>query len=270
MYAHSSNPFLEFCPSTPSISSFILFYIFDQAFDTLKIPEHRCGAWDPLKKVICLSILLLFFLLLCHFHLNMNIQNSWSNWVSTYHWQFSTCNHFHVKWLTNPRWPHSFQQQLFPSVHSLVYFKCIIIFRSFHLDFLCANLAAPNISYHLFSNFHKFHFASHVIHPGICSPAPSSVDFNSPIILKSSSSSSRVRVLPLQSLRTICFLNLGRDAYDSTLKTPLPPSPACFNHLIILKTSFLSQSAHSQPWRSERRHRTHCQRWDSPWRLCQD
>ena len=93
-YAHSSNPFLEFCLSTPSISSFILFYIFVQAFDTLKIPEHRCGARDPLKKVICLSILLLFSLLLCHFHMNLNIQSSWFNWVSTYNWQFSTCNHF--------------------------------------------------------------------------------------------------------------------------------------------------------------------------------
>ena len=27
-----------------------------QAFDTLKIPEHRCWTWDTLKMVICISI----------------------------------------------------------------------------------------------------------------------------------------------------------------------------------------------------------------------
>ena len=44
------------------------------------------------------------FSLLCHFHMNLNIQNSWPNWPNwTYHWQFSTGNHFHVKWSTNPR-----------------------------------------------------------------------------------------------------------------------------------------------------------------------
>ena len=39
-----------------------------QAFDKLKIPEYRfqqVGTRDTLKKVICLSILLVLFLLLC-------------------------------------------------------------------------------------------------------------------------------------------------------------------------------------------------------------
>ena len=42
-----------------------------------------------------------------------------------------------------PGWPQFFQQLLFPSVPSLVNFKCAIIFQRFHLDFLCANLASP-------------------------------------------------------------------------------------------------------------------------------
>ena len=33
--------------------------------------------------------------------MNLNIQNSWSHWLSTYCWQFSTGNH--MKWSTNPR-----------------------------------------------------------------------------------------------------------------------------------------------------------------------
>ena len=139
-----------------------------------------------------------------------------------------------------PGWPQFFQQllfetvavgnSLFPSVPSLVDFKCTIIFRSFHLSFLCANLAVPLVPYHLFSNFC---FARHMIHPGNCNPAPSSVGFNLAMVqsfLKASSSSSRVRVRPLWSLRTICFQNLSQDAYDQTLKTPLTPSLACFNH----------------------------------------
>ena len=38
------------------------------------------------------------FILLCHFHMNLNMQNSWPNWLPTYCWQFSTGNHLHVKW----------------------------------------------------------------------------------------------------------------------------------------------------------------------------
>ena len=38
-----------------------------------------------------------------------------------------------------PEWPQLFQQFLFPSVPFLVDFKCAIIFRSFHFDFLCAS-----------------------------------------------------------------------------------------------------------------------------------
>ena len=86
----------------PLFSSIILFHMFVQAFDTLKIPEHRFGTRDTLKKVICLGISRALFLLLRLFHMNLNIQNSWPHWLSTYCWQFSTSNHFHVKWLTNP------------------------------------------------------------------------------------------------------------------------------------------------------------------------
>ena len=99
------NPFLEFCLSTPAFSSIILFHMFIQAFNTLEIPEHCFGTLDTLKKVICLSISSALFLLCCKFHMNMNIQNSWLLWLSTYCWQFSTGNHsdFHAKWSANPR-----------------------------------------------------------------------------------------------------------------------------------------------------------------------
>ena len=44
--------------------------MFVQEFDTLKIPEHRFGTQDALKKVIGLSISQALFLLLFHFHMN--------------------------------------------------------------------------------------------------------------------------------------------------------------------------------------------------------
>ena len=64
----------------------------------LKTTEHCFGTRDTLKKMICLSISLECFLLLCHFHMNLNKQNSWPHWLSTYRWQFSTStgNHFYV------------------------------------------------------------------------------------------------------------------------------------------------------------------------------
>ena len=52
-----------------------------------------------------------------------------------------------------PGWPRFFQQQIFPSVPSLVDFNSAIISRSFHLDFLCASLAASITSCSLLSNF---------------------------------------------------------------------------------------------------------------------
>ena len=68
------NPFLELCLSTPIFfPSIILFHMFVQALDTLKIPEHRFGTSDTLKKMICLSIWLALLHLLCHFHMNLII-----------------------------------------------------------------------------------------------------------------------------------------------------------------------------------------------------
>ena len=104
-----ANPFLEFCFLTPTFSYIILFHMFVKAFDTLKIPEYRFWTRDTLKKVICLSISWELFLLLCHSHMNLNIQNSWPRGLST--WQFSTGNNFLVKWSINPRpwgWPQFF------------------------------------------------------------------------------------------------------------------------------------------------------------------
>ena len=144
-----------------------------------------------------------------------------------------------------PGWPQFFQQQIFPSVPSMVDFKIAIIFRRFYLDFLCAYLAAAIISYHLFSNFRC---ARHIIHPENCSPAPYSAGLNCPIIfLKASSSSSRVRIWPLWSLRTICLRNFSRYTHAPPLKAPLMPSPACFNHLIIFESLLLGLSRANPP-----------------------
>ena len=81
----------------------MLLHKFVEVFDTLKIAVHCFWTRDTLKKVIRQSLSYALFLLLCHFHMNLNIQNSWPHWSSTYRWQFSTSNHFHVKWSTNPR-----------------------------------------------------------------------------------------------------------------------------------------------------------------------
>ena len=100
---HAPNPFLEFCFSTPAFSSTILLHKFVSVIDTLKIPVHSFWTRDTLKTVICPSISQALCLLFCHFHMNLYMQNSWPNWLSTCCWQFSTGNHLHVKWLTNPR-----------------------------------------------------------------------------------------------------------------------------------------------------------------------
>ena len=153
----------------PAFSSNILLNKFVQVFDTLKIPVHCFGTWDT--KVICLSVSQALFLLLCHFHMNLNIHNLWLNWLPTYCWQFSTSNHpatFMWSDWQIPGWPQFFQQQFFHSVPCLVNFNCAIIFRSFHFDFVCAILAEPIISYSSFSNLQSAH---RMIHPGNCSPA---------------------------------------------------------------------------------------------------
>ena len=68
-----SNPFLEFCFSTPAFSSTILLHKFMQVFDTLKIPVHCFGTLDTLKKVICQNFAwsfgthFFFSSLSCHF-----------------------------------------------------------------------------------------------------------------------------------------------------------------------------------------------------------
>ena len=61
----SFESFLGILPglSAPAFSSIILFHMFVQAFDTLKIPEHRFGTRDTLKKVVCMSISRARFLL---------------------------------------------------------------------------------------------------------------------------------------------------------------------------------------------------------------
>ena len=96
MHAHPFWFFSWILPLNLAFSSIILLHILVHAFDSLKIPEDHFWTWGTLTKalVICLSILQGFFLLLCNFHKNLNIQNSWPHWFSNYSLQFSTGNHF--------------------------------------------------------------------------------------------------------------------------------------------------------------------------------
>ena len=82
------KPFLESCFSTPALllSSSSCPTCLSMHL-TLKVPVHCSGT---LKKVNCLSplqgnvrLLQAGFLLLCHFHMNLNIQNSWPHWSFT-------------------------------------------------------------------------------------------------------------------------------------------------------------------------------------------
>ena len=82
--------FLGILPLNPLVFFHHLVPHVCQAFDKLKILERRFGTQDTLKKVIYLSISLALFLLLCLFHMNLNIQNSLPYRLSTYSWQFST------------------------------------------------------------------------------------------------------------------------------------------------------------------------------------
>ena len=81
-----------------------------------------------------------------------------------------------------PRWPQFFQQQLFPSVPSLVDFNRAIISRlgSFHIDVCSFGHACPFIPF-----FSNLRCARRMIHPGNCSAAPSLVCFNRPIVFQS-------------------------------------------------------------------------------------
>ena len=115
-----------------------------------------------------------------------------------------------------------FQQQLFPSVPSIVDFNCAIIFRSVHLDFLCAYLAALITSYLLFSNLRCAHC---MIHAGNCSLAPSPVVVNRPNISRSLLLEFSCANPATPIAQDHVFRNLSRHA-QATRKNPLAPSPA--------------------------------------------
>ena len=173
--------------------------MFVDAFDTLKIPENLFEGR---------------FILLCHFHRNLKIQNSWLYWLSTFRWLPATTFVWSDRQI--PGWPQFFQQQVFSSVPSLVDFNRTIFEVS--TSILCANVATPITSYRLFSSLCR---SRRMAHPRNCSPAPSplvSID-HWQSFPKASSLSSRVQIGPLRLLRTICFRKR---------KTPLAPSPACY------------------------------------------
>ena len=215
-----SNHFLEFCLST-AFSSIILFHMFVQAFDTLKIQEHCFGTRDSLKKVICMSILQALFLLLCQLHINLHIRTN--HWLSTYCRQFSTRNHFHVKWLTNRRVTSILQ--IFPSVPSLVDFSCSIIFRSF-ISIFCV-LIKPRQSLHTVC-FWIFAASAPVVWSslGIAVLRPPRIVSIFQLFLKASSLSSR-------------------------------DSPACFNHSIVFESLLLQLFRAPRKWLRTVRS-THC------------
>ena len=75
-----------------------------------------------------------------------------------------------------------------------------------------------------------------MIHPENCSPAPCPVGFNRPIISQSLFLEFSCANPATPSLRIICFRNFSRLAHAPSLKTPLAPSPACFNHSIFFES----------------------------------
>ena len=78
----------------------------------------KFGTWDTLKQAIqvCLSLSLAqaLFLLLCHFHMNHNIQNAWSSRSSTYTCQSSNSKHYHKYGSTIPKVNHIFSSNYIP------------------------------------------------------------------------------------------------------------------------------------------------------------
>ena len=165
------------------------YHMFVHAFDTLKIPEHCFGTWPKIlwKRwfawAFCKN-----FLLLCNFHMNhLNIRNSWPNWLSTYSWQFSTDNHFHVKWSTNPR-----VTSILPTaIISLCALTCHCTPWSISIALLSLEISTLIFCVLIWpqqivtNHFIQFVFESllhsRMIHPGNCCPVPSTVGFNSPI-----------------------------------------------------------------------------------------
>ena len=156
--------------------------------------------------------------------MNLNIQNSWPNWLSTYHGQFSTGNHFHVKWTTNPRGPQFFQQQVFPSVPSLVDFNSVLFFEV-STSIICVLIWPRQSLFTVCFRIFTVPVVWSILGIAVLRP-PRLVQ----LFLKASSLSSRVRIRPLRSLRIICFRNFSRHANAPPLKTPLAPSPPSFNH----------------------------------------
>ena len=120
------------------------------------------------------------------------------------------------------------------------------IFRSFHLDFLCADLATPITSDRSFSNLR---YARRLIHPGNCSPAPFPVGFNRPIISQSHL---------LEFLRANPATPIAQDHLFSSLhahapplkKRPCAPSMPAWITRLFLKASSLSYLVQIRPHRS--------------------
>ena len=142
-HAHSFEFFLGILPLNPR---FFFHHLVPHVCPSIwHIENSRASLWNQRKrKVICLSISQALFLLLYHFHMNMNIYETHdlTNYQLTVG---SFLPEITFLWSDQriPGWPQFFQQQLFPYLLSIVDFNCTIYFWSFHLDFMCANLDAP-------------------------------------------------------------------------------------------------------------------------------
>ena len=154
--------------------------MFVQAFSRFIIPEHRFRTRGTLKKMICLSISQGLFLLFCNFHMNLNMQNSWPHWLSTYSCHFIPAITFMWGYLQIPWWPWFFQQQLYLSVPCLFDFK-----------FLCANWLSQSFHTYCFRIFDVPVVWSILEIPVLSQPLLVSIVQS---FLKASSLSSRVHV----------------------------------------------------------------------------
>ena len=80
-------PFLEFCFKV--VDTLFFFHHLVHKFilwPSIWLWNSRALLWNPKysENVICLSILQAHFLLLCHLHMNLNIQTSWPHWLSAH------------------------------------------------------------------------------------------------------------------------------------------------------------------------------------------
>ena len=98
----SSNPFLEFCPQPPL---FLPWSCSTRLSKHLTHENSTASLWKRRysEKGDLLEHFASTFSLVMPFSHESEHTKLMTSRLSTYRWQFSTANHFHVKWSTNPR-----------------------------------------------------------------------------------------------------------------------------------------------------------------------